>query len=366
MPNFLPGKLESERGFEAESSLRLKELDSKKLLIRPAMTESSNWVTSLIRPDRCEETNTFVHQIIPYEIRLNNYNKAREHIFGPDNKQPTCKNRTSIRINEFWKTAKNNRKQVRNLVCSIQQKSFELRPYAKKEILGSEHLALLDSGAQVSCLGSSLAEDVCKNQQLRKHSASVYTADGNKQLVFGTIGLNVKFEGRDEEISFFVIPSMSQKIILGGDFWIKFQIALSIVSEVSLDPKRYENTLPLNGEQQNKLEMIRNRFPNFEKECLGKTSLSEYVIELQPGVRPIKQRYFPISPAVEKLVHAEIDEMLLGVIEESPNSPWSSPIALVKKPNKARLCLDSRKVNSVTIKDAYPLLHIDGILSRIP
>lgn len=81
---------------------------------------------------------------------------------------------------------------------------------------------------------------------------------------------------------------------------------------------------------------------------------------------PIKQRFYPVSPAVEKLMFAEIDRMLqLGVIERS-NSPWSSPMRLVVKPNKVRLCLDARKLNSVTKKDAYPLPNIEGILSRLP
>lgn len=62
----------------------------------------------------------------------------------------------------------------------------------------------------------------------------------------------------------------------------------------------------------------------------------------------------------------EIDRMLgLGVIEYS-NSSWSSPIRLVIKPNKVRLCLDARKVNNVTKKDAYPLPSIEGIFSRLP
>lgn len=45
---------------------------------------------------------------------------------------------------------------------------------------------------------------------------------------------------------------------------------------------------------------------------------------------------------------------------------WNSPVTLVKKPNgKTRLCLDARKVNQATVKDAYPLPHIDGLLSRL-
>lgn len=55
----------------------------------------------------------------------------------------------------------------------------------------------------------------------------------------------------------------------------------------------------------------------------------------------------------------------LGVIEPS-KSAWSSPMRLVMKPNKVRLCLDARRVNAVTKKDAYPLPNIDGIFARLP
>jgi len=60
-------------------------------------------------------------------------------------------------------------------------------------------------------------------------------------------------------------------------------------------------------------------------------------------------------------VYAELDRMLgLGVIEES-NSSWSSPVTLVQKGLKNRLCVDARKVISRTIKDAY----IEGLLNRL-
>lgn len=44
--------------------------------------------------------------------------------------------------------------------------------------------------------------------------------------------------------------------------------------------------------------------------------------------------------------------------------PW--PIVAVKKPSgKIRLCLDARKLNSVTLKDAYPQQQINRILGRL-
>ena len=44
-----------------------------------------------------------------------------------------------------------------------------------------------------------------------------------------------------------------------------------------------------------------------------------------------------------------------GIVEPS-NSPWSSPIVLVKKKDgSTRFCVDFRQVNNLTRKDAQPL-----------
>jgi len=54
----------------------------------------------------------------------------------------------------------------------------------------------------------------------------------------------------------------------------------------------------------------------------------------------------------------------LWVIEDS-DSAWNNCITLVRKPGKKGLCLDAKKLNERTIKDAYPQQNIEGILSRI-
>ena len=55
----------------------------------------------------------------------------------------------------------------------------------------------------------------------------------------------------------------------------------------------------------------------------------------------------------------------MGVVQPS-NSPWASPIVLVrKKDGTLRFCVDYRVLNSVTKKDTFPLPKIDDLLDQI-
>jgi transposase InsO family protein len=79
--------------------------------------------------------------------------------------------------------------------------------------------------------------------------------------------------------------------------------------------------------------------------------------------RPIKQRPYRISATERRVIRDEVQRMLKDDVIQPSNSPWSSPVVLVKKKNgEWRFCVDYRKLNKVTKKDVYPLPRIDDAL----
>lgn len=98
---------------------------------------------------------------------------------------------------------------------------------------------------------------------------------------------------------------------------------------------------------------------------LGRTDLAKHTISTGDA-RPIKlpPRRLPIHQ--KKIAEEEIDKMLREDVIEPSNSPWAAPIVLVKKRDgTTRFCVDYRKLNSVTKKDAYPLPRIDESLDTL-
>ncbi len=78
------------------------------------------------------------------------------------------------------------------------------------------------------------------------------------------------------------------------------------------------------------------------------------------------QRAYRTSPVLRKEIDNQVQKLLDADLIEPSHSPWASPVILVrKKDGSYRFCIDYRRLNSITIKDAHPLPRVDDSLDAL-
>lgn len=247
------------------------------------------------------------------------------------------------------------------------------RPYLKVKVFGVNFLGLLDSGASRTILGAR-GYELFQRFRLQLHSSDVKScgvADGTQCPVVGSYSVPFCVEDRMSLIDVLVMPSLPHTLILGSDFWRKLGIIPDLRHGHWSFAGSHEATLHsltadshLSPDESKRLDdFIRDLF-SWMPEGLGCTTLVQHTIKTT--AEPIKQRFYPISPALQKHVYAELDDMLSQGIVEPSTSPWSSPIVMVRKPDGGyRFCVDYRKLNKVTERDAYPLPFVTNTLDKL-
>lgn len=98
---------------------------------------------------------------------------------------------------------------------------------------------------------------------------------------------------------------------------------------------------------------------------LGRTGIIKHKISVGDS-RPIKQAMRRVPVHLQDEVDRQINQMLEHDIIQPSASPWASAIVLVKKKDGSRrFCIDYRRLNDLTIKDAYLLPRIDESLDQL-
>ena len=160
------------------------------------------------------------------------------------------------------------------------------------------------------------------------------------------------------------------RVSLGLFFY--FQLT-KVLSESSLDQEKHDMIRALVDNCDAEISEQRDSFYELLVQYTGILASSDSDIgrtchlhhDINTGVRPVWQTVRKLPPPGRQVVQELLSDMLDKDIIQPSSSPWALPIVLVKKDGSFRFCVDYRKLNEVTYKDAYPLHHIDDTLNTL-
>ena len=120
--------------------------------------------------------------------------------------------------------------------------------------------------------------------------------------------------------------------------------------------ERSSQCLDSNQIEQLKQFLIRNESVFSKSDYdIGLTPVTKHHIDTGDAI-PVRQPPRRLNPEQRKAVDEIIKDLLEKKLIEPSNSPWASPICLVKKKDLSwRMCIDYRAVNKLVRKDYYPL-----------
>jgi hypothetical protein len=92
----------------------------------------------------------------------------------------------------------------------------------------------------------------------------------------------------------------------------------------------------------------------------------EFMIELMPGAGPVAKSPYRMSSDELDELKKQLKKLLEQGFVRPSASPWGSLVLFMeKKDGTERMCIDYRTLNSMTIKNKYPLPRIEDLLDRL-
>jgi transposase InsO family protein len=234
--------------------------------------------------------------------------------------------------------------------------------------------ALIDTGASRSLINHAFWMKIracCP--RLRPSAVKLITVTGDDLQTHGCVSLVLDKIGKHE---FIIAPHIATSVLLGTDFLEKFQVEINYQHKVVNTKAK---SFPLMFSPSENIPHIEHvteiaEMPSFLsglehheafRDALGHCTVGEPLRILTHGP-PISQKAYRQPLVRRQIVEEEVQKMLRDGVIRPSQSPWSSPITLIGKPDGSiRFCVDYRKVNAVTERDSYPIPHIQELLDTL-
>ncbi|WVZ93252.1 hypothetical protein U9M48_039248 [Paspalum notatum var. saurae] len=252
-------------------------------------------------------------------------------------------------------------------------------------VIGQPTVVLFDSGATQLFISKSYAlKHGLKMSKLKeKYHITAPGSPIDTSLMVRQLKLDIGTESYT--INPMVLPHQGIDVILGMNWMTENNAVLDIGSRtVQIRSSITRKILRVHMPNQKHIEPTVNaselteirkipvvrEFPDvFPEELLGLPPDRdvEFSIELVLGTAPVSKRPYRMAPDELKELKTQLQEQLdKGFIRPS-SSPWGCSALFVEKKDQGgkRLCVDYRPLNVVTVKNKYPLPHIDILFDQL-
>ncbi|KAL4367674.1 hypothetical protein GQ457_05G014770 [Hibiscus cannabinus] len=218
--------------------------------------------------------------------------------------------------------------------------------------------------------------------------------------------LSWKMQGYNFEHDFRVLQMGGSDMVLGVDWMKKYNPIVMDFKEITLNFQHEGNSIVLQGGQKSqkikliseeKLQKLTKKNPEWigefflmNAECsetivpqvlqpllegykevfeepkgMPPPRNQDHAIILKPKAQPVNLRPYRFPHHQKSEIERQIKEMLSASIIQSSQSPFASPCLLVKKKDGTwRLCVDYRKLNSMIVKNKFPIPVVEDLLDE--
>ena len=249
--------------------------------------------------------------------------------------------------------------QVGSVKSTGKQLIVSLELCKSKTTPGIPVLCQLDTGTTVNVISDKQYFDlVGSDRKLAESKSRLHLYDGSwmKPLGIGTV--YAKYQDSVYKLGFQVVPtSVTRKPLLSANTCEKLGL-LSINV-----PELINNANISTGELTEEL-VLKEYADVFTGTGLFR---GECHIEIEENARPVQHVPRRVPVALREAVRNKLDDMekrkVITKVTEPTN--WISSMVLVKKPNKLRICIDPKDLNTVIKKPRFQMPTIEEILPRL-
>ena len=213
----------------------------------------------------------------------------------------------------------------------------------------------LDTGAKCNVMPLSVYKSLNIKAPIHQKATKLTSYTGHNIPIEGVSTLQCQLNNKTHWLEFY-ITKIDASTILGAQACTLLQILKRInnINKESTNP----STSPLPD--------ILDEYPDVFKGlgCLPEKHNIKIDLTVTPVIHP--PRRVPI--ALKDKVKQELDRMEREgvVVRQTDPTPWVNSMVTVVKPNKVRICIDPRDLNTAIKREHFPMKTIEEIIAEMP